>query len=126
MKGIRKTLCSLLGATIIGLSGCTSQPDITKLVDINKDGKPDIVELRNSTMIVGIYGRLNNGNDSNGKPQFGKAYEILGLNTISSIDLNDVNSDGNIDIVYRTGGAMVPTNFILYGNGDGTFKEKNL
>jgi len=42
---------------------------------------------------------------------------------ISDIKVFDYNSDGNHDIIYRTALAGSPSNYVLLGNGDGTFKE---
>ena len=113
-KGI---VTGMIGIVCVGLFlGCAS-----KSVDINNDGLPDIVQLRSLDLEPGIYLILTEGKNTDGTIQYGEPKKIVSSSIISDIKVFDYNSDGNHDIIYRTALAGSPSNYVLFGNGDGTF-----
>jgi hypothetical protein len=109
----------IIGIACMGLIiGCA-----TKSADINGDGFPDTVQLRSLDVEPGIYVVLSEGKNPDGSIKYVKPKRIVSSNIISDIKLFDYNSDGNQDIIYRTALAGSPSNYVLLGNGDGTFKE---
>jgi hypothetical protein len=119
--GISRTCVKIgiIGIACIGLTiGCA-----TKSADINGDGFPDTVQLRSLDVEPGIYVVLSEGKNPDGSIKYAKPKRIVCSNIISDIKLFDYNSDGNQDIIYRTALAGSPSNYVLLGNGNGTFKE---
>ncbi|MBP6397633.1 MAG: VCBS repeat-containing protein [Saprospiraceae bacterium] len=102
------------------------------LVDVNKDGHPDLVvasggneySLKNDFMAPRLY--LNDG-----KGNFAKATDALGevrLNA-STVKTGDLNNDGHADLIFF--GRSVPyqyaafaSSYILINRGNGTFEDK--
>ena len=98
--------------------GCAS-----KSADIDNDGLPDMVQLRSLDLEPGIYLTLTEGKNTDGSIKYGQPKRIVSSGIISDMKVFDYNSDGNHDIIYRTALAGSPSNYVLFGNGDGTFKE---
>lgn len=117
--GERVIEIGMIGIASIGLfAGCAS-----KSADIDNDGLPDIVQLRSLDVKPGIYVVLSEGKNPDGSIRYGKPKRIVSSGIISDIKVFDYNSDGNHDIVYRTALAGSPSNYVLLGNGDGTFRD---
>ncbi len=119
--GISRTYIRIgvIGIACMGLFvGCAS-----KSADVNGDGLPDIVQLRSLDMEPGIYIVLSEGKNPDGSITYCKPKRIVSSSIISDIRVFDYDSDGNHDIIYRTALAGSPSNYVLLGNGDGTFKE---
>lgn len=74
-------------------------------------------------MEPGIYLTLTEGKNTDGSIKYGKPKRIVSSGIISHMKVFDYNSDGNHDIIYRTALAGSPSNYVLFGNGDGTFKD---
>lgn len=109
----------IIGIVYMGLTiGCAS-----KSADINGDGLPDTVQLRSLDVEPGIYVVLSEGKNPDGGIKYAKPKRIVRSSIISDIKLFDYNSDGNHDIIYRTALAGSPSNYVLLGNGDGTFRD---
>lgn len=109
----------IIGIVCIGfIIGCAS-----KSADINGDGLPDTVQLRSLDVEPGIYVVLSEGKNPDGSIRYGQPKRIVSSGIISDIKVFDYNSDGNYDIVYRTALAGSPSNYVLLGNGDGTFRD---
>lgn len=104
-------------------TGSTVQAYDVFLVDVNGDGKPDIV-VSNQDGTISVL--LNNG-----KGAFGTANLITSIASynshLNSLAFGDFNGDGKLDIAvspnWRYNSGSVPgTVYILPGNGDGTFQ----
>ena len=116
---VQHTVTVIIGIACVGLfSGCAS-----KSTDINGDALPDIIQLRSLDMEPGIYIVLSEGKNPDGSIRYGQPKRIVSSGIISDIKVFDYNSDGNYDIVYRTALAGSPSNYVLLGNGDGTFRD---
>jgi len=116
---LKRIVMVVISIACMGLFlGCAS-----KSADIDGDGLPDIVQLRSLDLEPGIYVVLSEGKNPDGSIRYGKPKRIVSSGIISDIKVFDYNSDGNHDIVYRTALAGSPSNYVLLGNGDGTFKD---
>ena len=120
MGACRKRIgLGIIGIICVGLTlGCAS-----KSADIDGDGLPDIVQLRSLDVKPGIYVVLSEGKNPDESVRYGQPKRIVSSGIISDIKVFDYNSDGNYDIVYRTALAGSPSNYVLLGNGDGTFRD---
>ena len=83
---------------------------IFTVADVNHDGKPDVVGLKDSNT-VGIL-------PGNGDGTFGTGYSVAVASGSGGLAVGDLNGDGRPDIVtvQFSGSASVE-----FGNGDGTF-----
>jgi hypothetical protein len=91
-----------------------SDATLFSVVDINGDGKKDLV-LDQGTAGIGIV--IGNGD---GSFLAGQSY-VTGT-TVSQVFVADLNNDTKLDIVTRDPAFTNDTYHILYGNGDGTFQ----
>ena len=100
-------------------------PTFVTAVDVNGDGKPDLVVVDSGELGItpgNIYVFRNNGS---GGFASGVAYPASAFP--SSVTVADVNGDGKPDLVVTT--SDVSINYyvaILLGNGDGTFQPAQL
>jgi len=103
-----------------------TNPTRVVIVDVNRDGKPDLV--------VSIHGSDDKSTDGavtvllgngDGTFQFSGSYDSGGWDT-QGLAVADVDGDGKPDVVVANGtgvGGVGPGNVaVLLGNGDGTFK----
>jgi hypothetical protein len=99
-----------------------SNPGTLVIGDVNGDGKPDLVfsNYKSNDMQDGTVNVLLGNGD--GTFQVAKTFAV-GYGTVS-IDVADMNADGNPDlVVVNTYGSVG----VLLGNGDGTFQsQKNV
>ncbi len=80
--------------------------------DVNGDGLDDVVVSRYSTGVL----LLSNGD---GTFSYGQPVYMLPSGGTHSLDSNDFNNDGRLDLVARDASSV---NFaVILGNGDGTF-----
>ena len=104
------------------------------ITDFNSDGKPDIITLNdiivkfdvgsvglNTYSVISISVFLGNG-DGSFKPSI--QTELPSGNNLTSINVNDLNNDGKMDVVI---GGLSSTGevLILLGNGEGRFKTQS-
>ncbi|CAF0997315.1 unnamed protein product [Adineta steineri] len=98
-------------------TGTASHPKSIAVGDFNNDNKTDVVVANSATNSLGIFLGLNNGtfneqiiysltNDSN--PQY--------------VITDDINKDGNLDIITVSSGSN--TMSIIMGYGNGTFTDQ--
>ena len=91
-----------------------SQASSVAVVDLNRDGKPDIVVSHERSPVIGVL--LGRGDGSFEPPV---AY-ASGRPDSSSMAVGDVNGDGKVDVVAIAMNG--PSVSILLGNGDGTLQ----
>ena len=95
-------------------AGLGSGPIWVIIVDVNGDGKPDIIVANQSRNAVGVL--LGNGDGTFQPPM---NFDTAG-NLPESIAVGDVNGDGKLDVAVAHFYSNNVT--ILLGNGDGTFQ----
>lgn len=128
--------------TVFAVDSCYGpKNDQNIYADINNDGWKDEVYLVNSNPFHrGIYQHLTiplNKYDEDTptrkeirafrKPVLIQSSAIFDLEAITSIEVNDINNDGNKDVLYNIAQPRNPggnTKFVLYGHGDGTFTPR--
>jgi hypothetical protein len=97
-------------------TGATAQEQIVYLVDVNGDGKPDIV-TENADGTISVL--LNKGNGT-----YDPGTVITSIAAIYPhavyLAFADFNGDGKMDIAVATAGNLSDV-FVLLGNGNGTF-----
>ncbi|HZL65124.1 MAG TPA: FG-GAP-like repeat-containing protein, partial [Thermoleophilia bacterium] len=92
-----------------------SRPAEARIVDLNHDGKPDlVVENYGSNTVSVLLGK--------GDSTFQPAVNYPTAAGPWSMAIGDVNNDGKIDIVTGNYGASNAS--VLLGNGDGTFQPR--
>src|SRR5207247_4528042 len=95
-------------------AGLGSGPIWVLIVDVNGDGKPDILLANQSRNAVGVL--LGNGDGTFQAPM---NFDTAG-NLPESIAVGDFNGDGKLDVAVAHFDSTNVT--MLLGNGDGTFQ----
>jgi len=99
------------------------EPYLVAVADVNEDGKPDL-------LVTNLFSSNGNGTDGtvgvllgNGDGTFQVAvpYDSGDFN-LNSVAVEDLNNDGNPDIVVANEGSIGT----LLGNGDGSFRSAQL
>ena len=101
------------GQFVIGPPLASSAGFVSATGDINHDGVDDIVTATASAISVFI------GNED-GTFESPITTNVNMSTGLGSLQLADVNGDGNLDLILNTGAGAV---MILLGNGDGTFQS---
>ena len=97
-------------------TGSTAQEQIVYLVDVNGDGKLDIV-TENADGTISVLLNKGNGTYNAGVLDTG----MTGINALPNyLTFADFNGDGKMDIAVATNGNISAV-YVLPGNGDGTF-----
>ncbi|MGA7109093.1 MAG: FG-GAP-like repeat-containing protein [Terracidiphilus sp.] len=129
--------------------GTSAEASSYAIGDVNGDGKPDLVFVDNSLTAVASGGStpitypypvyfvaLGNGDGTfqtpvpYAFPQIAPTADFDISNTVSNLEIADVNHDGNADLILAYneiagGTGVIPYNqgiVVLPGNGNGTFK----
>lgn len=115
----KKILIFIVVLSIAYTSGCVStSPPYVVIADVNNDGIPDAVMTQYSSGanedMISVF--LGGANES-----FAKEVVKVSLEKQSTLVI-DLDKDGNADIVYKTA-SLDSAWMVLYGRGDGTFKE---
>jgi len=116
---MNKRILIFMVVLAIATAGCVSNsPPYIVMADVNNDGIPDAVITQYSSQsdedIISVF--LGGANES-----FAKEVIKSSLEKQSTLVI-DLNNDGNVDIVYKTA-HLDSVWMVLYGKGDGTFKE---
>ena len=90
-------------------------PQYCCVVDVNGDGKPDLVGLSFSTLTVQL-------NDGKGVFTVAQSLQISGSGNAPAMQVKDINGDGRLDLVIVGGNVSGFVVNALLGNGDGTFR----
>ena len=97
-------------------TGSTAQEEVVSLVDVNGDGKLDIV-TENSDGTISVL--LNKGNGTYNAGTLITSMAAIYPHT-ASLTFADFNGDGKMDIAATTAGNVSAV-YVLPGNGNGTF-----
>jgi hypothetical protein len=84
--------------------------------DFNGDNKLDIATANGTAETIAVF--LNDGTGNFGAP----VVTTLALPELGALSVGDFNEDGKADLVVSTIDGGNQANFILLGNGDGTFQ----
>lgn len=97
----------------------SSHSGIRAIADLNNDEYPDLILTHNVPSTVHI--RLNNGDGT-----FGNEVLYTISNYSNGVEIADIDNDGDIDIIGKSGYSILPGNTIsiLKNNGDGTFQAQ--
>jgi hypothetical protein len=93
-----------------------TSPLAVTFTDANHDGRPDLVVLDGGGSFIGESVVLGNGNGTFGV----RLTSSAGNSVTGSMDVVDMNGDGNLDVVTSQNQGNRFT--VQLGNGDGTFK----
>jgi len=94
---------------------------ITGTLDLNGDGKIDLVGYVVDASGWSVIVRLGNGDGSFGSPITTPGGQLT-RGTFASLAVGDLNGDGKPDVVITAGNAAAFSSFnVLLGNGDGAF-----
>ncbi len=107
-----------ISSLVLALSGCVHYNEFRKEVDLNKDSRLDIVELKDKA----VYVQLRLPYDWDGQPTYTEPRKMSeDFNKVTNMEVKDADKDGDLDLVYYMGAVSEPYIRMRYGNGDGTF-----
>lgn len=100
-------------------SNSYSHSGIRGVGDLNNDGYPDLILTHNYPSRVHV--RLNNGDGTFSSPTL-----YIVSNFSNGVEIADIDNDGDIDIIGKSGYSYLAGNTIsiLKNNGDGTFQNQ--
>jgi flagellin-like hook-associated protein FlgL len=102
-------------ASVSYSNGFTANPALLSSIDLNGDGKLDIISGDSGTGKVSVF--LGNGDGT-----FKAPASYGGGGDDYALALADINGDGKLDVVTANGSPTNNSVDVMLGNGDGTFK----
>ncbi len=94
------------------------RPYEAKNGDFNNDGVVDLLFAYDWSGSSGIFVSIGNGDGTFQPP----LYTHVASSYARSVDIGDLDSDGDLDALYSAGGLSTSTTRVLLGNGNGTFQ----
>jgi hypothetical protein len=92
-------------------------PKIVAFVDLDRDGKLDMIIVGSGSNNIGVF--MGNGDGTFGAPTLFP----VGTNPQYGVGIGDFDEDGNLDIA--TGGAFTSSVTVLFGDGAGGFPRRS-
>jgi hypothetical protein len=100
-------------------------PILTQTIDVNNDGKLDLISTPNSNENTGASADQVNVQLGNGDGSFQPPIATAAFQGVFVVGYGDFNGDGNIDLIIESGSvSQQDPHFlaVMLGNGDGTFQ----
>jgi hypothetical protein len=108
-------------AFAVRFKGASPGVESVAIADINGDGKPDIVDIGESSGEVGL--QIGNGDGTFQPLQLSQSFSTA--TQFSGVVVADLNGDRKPDIITIVGGSRFNISS-LQGNGDGTFQSPQI